>query len=649
MKYFICTLAVLFSINRLSQVKDTYTFGKLTQKEADLKVYHRDSTANAVFLYEKGKTTFHPTTNAIVISTKYYAKVKIFNKEAFDVATIGTRIYNNKNYSEKVKEIKAITHNGMQKTYLSKDNIFKDKISDNWSEVKFTMPNLKENSIIEYEYIKESPFKFNFKGWEFQAEIPKIKSEFYALIPGNYVYNRRLNGFQKLSVNESKIKKRCFSVSGVAGEADCEELFYTMENIPAFIEEDFMTSRDNYLSAIKFELSEYKGFTGINQSYTKKWKDVDKEFKGDKNVGKQLKKVDYLEKRLPQDVLKGVNDLNKAKKIYNFIKNHFTWNHKTRLFSDVNVKEAFSSKIGNSTEINIALINGLTAVGFDAEIVLLSTRENGLPTQLYPVMTDFNYGIAKLNIGDTSYLLDATDKLMPFGMLPFNTLNALGRVMNFKKGSYWIDIIPDKNNRTLMSMDLKIEEGGNFKGAIRMRYSGYSALNKRTEIKEASEEQYLEEIENEDKISIENYTNENLDAVEKNFKEEFDISIESNLNSSNLLIINPFVLSKIAKNPFQLKERSYPIDFGYNRSFTYTLQIPKGYHVKSLPEKIAFKLPNEGGSYVFSINTLEKKINMLYKFTLNRNYFSPEEYPYLKEFYTQIIKTQNSLITLEKI
>ena len=210
MKYFILVIILCISFNGLSQEKSTYTFGRISQLEADLTVYERDSTANAVYLYEKGKTTFKQTHNSIIISTKYYAKIKIFNKEAFDIATIEIPIYNNKNSSEKVKDIKAITHNDMQKTYLSKDNIFTEKVSDKWSEVKFTMPNLKENSIIEYEYTFESPFMFNFEGWEFQAEIPKIKSEFHALIPGNYVYNRRLNGFQKLSVNESKIKKKMF-------------------------------------------------------------------------------------------------------------------------------------------------------------------------------------------------------------------------------------------------------------------------------------------------------------------------------------------------------------------------------------------------------------------------------------------------------
>ena len=95
MKYLILTLLLLVNLTVFSQEKETYTFGKLSQKDMDLKVYERDSTANAVFLNEKGKTTFHQTSNAIVISTKYYAKIKIFNKEAFDIYFLTNHLFRN--------------------------------------------------------------------------------------------------------------------------------------------------------------------------------------------------------------------------------------------------------------------------------------------------------------------------------------------------------------------------------------------------------------------------------------------------------------------------------------------------------------------------------------------------------------------------
>ncbi len=39
---------------------------------------------------------------------------------------------------------------------------------------------------------------------------------------------------------------------------------------------------------------------------------------------------------------------------------------------------------------------------------------------------------------------------------------------------------------------------------------------------------------------------------------------------------------------------------------------------------------------------------MTFKVIIKRALYDPKEYPYLKEFFNQIIKTQKSLITLEK-
>ncbi|MCB0474360.1 MAG: hypothetical protein KDC69_01725 [Flavobacteriaceae bacterium] len=641
-------IAISLVINAQSNV---YEFGKITQKENDLNYYSKDSTANALYLFENGETVFDLVSGRIVIRTKYYAKIKIFKKEGFNIANVEIPLYKSNNGYEKVYDIKAVTHNGFQRTYLNSDNLIKETVNDHWTLVKFTLPNVREQSIIEYQYTTETPFWFNFTGWEFQAEIPKLKSRFYALIPGNFSYNRRLEGFQPLNTNDASIKRECFSVPGASKGADCEQLTYTMENIPAFIEEDHMTSKKNYLSAIKFELTQVQWFDGTVDKFTKTWKDVDKEFKNDKEIGRQLKKVDFIKKLVPGNLLTINNDLEKAKAIYDFIKSHFTWNEKIRLFKDVDVKKAFDEKVGNSTEINIALIDALNAANIETKIVLISTRSNGLPTKLYPVMSDFDYAIAYATIDGKNYLLDATHKEMPFGLLPFRCLNSYGRVMDFKAGSFWVDILPVNNSKTQLSLNMELNESGDFQGFVNEISEGYNALIEREKINAMSEDKYLRSIEdNNDKLIINNYKNYNLTDLDTPLKETYDITIESNL-TDHTIIFNPFLFLRIVSNPFKLEERTYPIDFGYPRTLIYnmSLKIPEDYEVKSLPKDVSYKLPDAGGNYILKVEQAGDKINLMSQFTLSKSYFYPTEYNRLKEFYNRIIKTQNSLITLEKI
>lgn len=87
--------------------------------------------------------------------------------------------------------------------------------------------------------------------------------------------------------------------------------------------------------------------------------------------------------------------------------------------------------MGNLSEINHGLINALQAGDIDAKIFLSSTRENGFPTKLHPVMTDFNYLMAFVNIDGKEYLLDASEKNLPFNMVSYDALNSFWKSNGF--------------------------------------------------------------------------------------------------------------------------------------------------------------------------------------------------------------------------
>src|SRR5690606_4326818 len=146
-------------------------------------------------------------------------------------------LYNNQNRSEKVTKIIGTTYNLIDgevvKINLNEKDIFREKLDDNHTIVKFTLPNIKEGSVITYSYTLTSPFMFNYKGWNFQDDIPKLYSEYEASIPGNWQYNTKLVGNKTLFKNESKINKDCLIVFN-GGKADCAHSIYVMKDIPAF-------------------------------------------------------------------------------------------------------------------------------------------------------------------------------------------------------------------------------------------------------------------------------------------------------------------------------------------------------------------------------------------------------------------------------
>jgi hypothetical protein len=645
----------LFFFTLLSTAQEKNTFGKLTSKDLAFTTYEKDTTANAVILYEKGDNYFEVINYRIYIVKKYHAKIKILNDKAFNKGNISIPYYHNKDYSEEIKELKAITHNGNFKTNLLSDQIFNVDINQNYQEKKFTFPNIKAGSILEYQYEFVTPFVYNFKGWDFQDDIPKIYSEFNAKIPANYNYNRSLVGTLKLNVNDATVKKNCFYVPGYSDPADCEILKYSMKNIPAFKdEEDYMLAPSNYKSRINFELAIYYGLDGTTNNYTKSWKDVDKEFKTDKDIGRQLKKVDFFEKNVPKTLFSGEDELEKAKNIFSFVKDHYTWNEKYGIYKNIRVKEAFNNKIGSVCEVNISLINLLNAGGIKTNLMLLSTRNNGLPKKIHPVISDFNYLIAKAEINGKTYLLDATDKHIPFGMLPFRCLNSYGRVMDFKKESYWQDISVDQTSRKYITTEINFNlKENNLNGSFKEINSGYEAVSKHKKISTLTEENYLNELE-EKSISdytINSYSLNEEETNEAKTVEDFEFTID-NIATDDIIYLNPFLIKFFSKNPFILNERNYPIDFGYNKNYFYMakINIPEGYEIQEIPKNKLVALDNNLGSLRFSCMSNKNQVLLSFSLILNSSHFPSGYYIPLKKLFNQVVEIQNnSLMVLKKI
>jgi hypothetical protein len=652
-KHFLFYTFVIYHSIGFSQLPDN--FGKLTPFEKQISSYEKDSTANAVVLYERGDNYFKVIDNRIRLVKEYHGKIKIFNEKAFDHGTIKIQLYHNDNVSEKLAKISAITHNKNGKFRVLPDEIFTSDLSERWKEKTFTFPKLESGSVLEYTYTIETPFDFNFTGWNFQTSIPVLYSEFNAKIPGNWTYNRSLTGSLKLDVNEATIKKHCFHIDGIAKDADCEVLKYVMKDVPAFeIDEDFMLGHSNYRASINFELSEYKSFDGGSKKYTKSWKDVDQEFRSDKDIGRQLTKNGFFEKNVSEKLLLEGDPLTKAKNIYSFVQEHYTWNEEMGIYGKARVKEAFDEKKGNVSEINISLINLLNAAGIKTNLMLLSTRKSGLPKRVHPVMSDFNYCIAKTEIDGKEYLLDATDKYITFGMLPFRALNHYGRVMDFKNESYWYDIRPERNNRHQVRAQLKfdIEEKKGF-GVFDVVNLGYNAVTTREVLDRYDEDEYLNSIEEdiEGGFSITSYQLRDEYTTDIQVSQRFEFELENILNGE-MVYLNPFLIRFFEKNPFLLDERQYPVDFGYPRHYKYSINIsvPEGYKVHELPEKQAVQLGDKMAVFQFLYVENANQISLTFDLSLNSSHIKAENYQGLKNVFKHVTDVQNnSLIVFKKI
>jgi hypothetical protein len=360
----------------------------------------------------------------------------------------------------------------------------------------------------------------------------------------------------------------------------------------------------------------------------------------------QLKRGKELGEEIEMLVQNVADDLTKAKKVYDFIKGSYTWNGTYGVFSEFGIKKAFDARKGNVGDINLSLVAAMRFAGLDAEPVILSTRTNGTVLDLYPVLSEFNYVIAKINIGDKVYLADATDKNYPFGLLPQRCLNGRGRVIGDRK-SYWIDLKPADVAKTFSLMSLVLGTDGVMRGTINTTFIGYDAVNKRSEIlSHPSQEAYINELTSAlGQMEILSYEISNLEELDKAVTRKLEVEIAAfdEMDATNFLF-SPFLLDKWSENPFKSKERLYPVDFGVPLERTTVLQLeyPADYEIVNIPEKVGLALPDGGGRFICETQNSNNKLSMSNSLAIKKTVYSSVEYHYLKELFNRIIQIQNA-------
>ncbi len=656
MKTTLFAIVILFLTGYNASAQD-FQFGNITQEETSMKSYSKDPSAHAVVLNEYGNARITMTNeDEIRLVYKYHVKIKIFDAEAFKKGTVEVPLYIGKDRWEKIDDIEGITVSpdasvGVKREELQKSQIFMVDVNKTHQMAKFAMPGLRNGCVIEYRYTITTPYYEDLHDWQFQSDIPKIKSEYEAHIPGFWQYNAVKRGDLELTKNVAEIERDCFETHGA--KSDCAHFVYGMNNIPAFVEEDYMTAPRNFISAIYFELFEYSSpYSGVKTNLAKEWKDVDYQLKRDDYFGTQIKKRDQFKDKIAPVIAGKTDELQKAKAVYAFIQKNLKWNGFIA-FGSENVRKAFEGHTGTSGDINLALVAALSSAGINTEAVLISTRNHGIVNKLYPVITEFNYVLAKANIGDKSYLLDATDPLLSFGMLPMRCLNDQGRVMSLDKPSYWIDINTPNTQNTTRILDLTLSVEGKLIGKMTTYSRGYSGYQKRQAIKKFNTlDEFVENLDERlSKTKIKKFEISGIDSLDGTLSEAYEVEMDGyeGMNHQKLSF-NPFIFNQITTNPFKLNSRSYPVDWGMPSEdrFILNMKLPEGYVIENPPQNMTAALPNQGGMFIVAYSEVGNTFSLSHVTQFKKSIYGHGEYPYLKELYNKIILSEKSEMVFKK-
>lgn len=124
-------------------------FGEFNLADVEMKSYNKDSTADALVLYDYGQTTFDARSGTLYQHFVYHRRIKILKKSSLDLGTISMQLVKGGYEKDQfISEIKGFTYNlengEVKKEKLTKESVFIEKPVGEMQSVKITMPNVKE-------------------------------------------------------------------------------------------------------------------------------------------------------------------------------------------------------------------------------------------------------------------------------------------------------------------------------------------------------------------------------------------------------------------------------------------------------------------------------------------------------------------------
>lgn len=646
--------------------KAAFKFQDITPKDFEPKAYSIDSAAQAVILYDGGSAKYVSDNAAwFYIIYTYKKRVRLLNKNAFDLATVEIPLWKGDHAEERIEKLEASTYtleNGsVVKSKLDKGaSLFNDKVSKDYIVQKFTLPNIKEGCIIEYTYSILSPNAMYMKGWRFQDKYPVLKSEYEVSIPTlfNFIYVR--NGYYDLKPKATSEEAESFNLRSGGNSAFSRPDFFTykatiayckwsVDNLSALKKENYTTTLENHISKISFQLRSLDYPDSPPKPYMSTWNELVTDLMKDEYFGADLSaRNGWMDDDLKALRVKN-DDLSTAKNIYKYVRDNFSCtNHDSRYMTG-NLKKAYQAKKGNVADVNLVLVAMLKKAGITADPVLLSTRDNGVASEQYPLIEKFNYVIARAVLWDKEILLDASLQKLGFNHLPAYCYNGSGRIIS--ELPYLVTLSPDSLNESKFTsiMINNDDSGKKMTGMFVSNLGSLESYQLRTELASSDKNEYFKKMKaGAADMEISNESLDSLNNPDENVAIGYDFSMKFD---EDIIYYSPLMGEAYKTNPFTALTRNYPVEmpFKIDELIVLNMEVPAGYKIDELPKSARISLNETEGMFEYIVQTDGKSIQLKCSIQLKKANFEPEDYETLRNFFTYIVKKESEQFVFKKL
>ena len=526
----------------------------------------------------------------------------------------------------------------MVKSKLSKKYIFNEAIDKDSRLLKFSIPNVKVGTVIEYKYSKTSGI---ISYWNMQSEIPVMNSTLEVFIPEFFIYNVATKGYEHIHVEQSY---------KYIDNWNNKYYKFSAQDLPALKNEPNVWYLNDFRTGVSFELQATKSRSGYFTPYTSTWSDLEKTLLEKTVFGENLKIKNPFKDETKDIENNYTDEEERIAKIYEMVTNNIRWND-IYSFWGYKVKDAIKQGVGNNAHINFVLLSALKDAKITTFPVLISRRTRGRLPYTHPSINKLNtFLVCAQTSNGKSFFMDGSAIYGGLNLLPHGLLVDRGYILDDFISNKWVNLTEISKNRKIVSQIIKFNENQQLTCERNTRYQDQFAYQIKQTYKSSEDSlKYIEKIQNDKNITVTDLIISGNNKMSNKVDEKMSI-IFNEEHSDEYLYINPFLFEPVS-NTFKQSERKLPIEFDYPYILTIrtTILVPQDYNIEEIPEEISIEMDNDSGICLYSIIQDENIVQLSFHFELNQIIFPPTDYAMIQEFFGLVAAKCEEFVVLKKI
>lgn len=637
-------------------IEPNLKWGKPTNEELQMTEYIADKDADAVILCQQTDVKYDFVNGNFKVLYYINTRLKVLKpegKRVADQSVVYTEPESNGSRKETLLGLKATAYNmengKLVKTKMERQMINKERLDKNQVVTKFSVPQVKEGTVIEYEYRIESDYYGDIRSWYAQSDIPVVYTSYRLAIPDWFEFHLDQTGISHLENNVSD--DNLVLVLG----SDTENLAVKVHtfigrDLPALKDDDFVWNASDYGCKVTAELAGIYVPGSIHETYTATWKDIDTQLMEDEEFGGRLKKSSALKNEI---IAAGIPNIADKKEriaaVWRLLQSKVRWNGDFAFWGK-SASKVLKEGTGTNADINFLLINMLHDAGIESTPIVMRTRNRGklpLSHASYKYLNTFVIGI-EMDDDKLAYL-DASSIDGYLNVLPSLLLVDRARAVKKNASGFWVNLQESARSRINTTIEATLNADGLLKGELVSMRDDEAAASLRRAWRETKDSvELIQKLQERNNIEIQSYTTEGLHEFSPAATEKMTFTKQCDA-AGDMIYLNPLVIIPEKESPFTASERILPIEFPYKQLEVQNISItlPEGYVVEETPQPIIIKF--DGAVLRISWSVSENVISVQYQLNINKTFFAPEVYQNLKMFYDKVVENCKNILTIKKV